>query len=140
MIWCDLQMIILNLARIQSSNWLPWFCECSTTSFWFDIATIIIICTHFLKYAIKLKEKLWRYMYHNTCFLCSYEVVKNNGDVIHNIQLNGVYKRPVGWTHWSPVRNTAMKKLTEERPVKTCDNNKIFLSFLFVVTFFRLQY
>ena len=57
-------------------------------------------------------------MYHSTYFLyaCSYEMQKNDADVSHNIQMSGPYKCPVGWTHWSPMGNTAMKNLPEERP------------------------
>ena len=46
MIWCDLQLIILSLSV--------------NTNQWFDTATIIIICTHFLKYGIKLKRKVMK--------------------------------------------------------------------------------
>ena len=41
---------------------------------------------------------------------------KNDADVSHNIQMSGPCKCPVGWTHWLPMGNTAMKNLPEERP------------------------
>ena len=122
MIWCDLQLIILNLSLNTNQQlvalvlWvlhnflLIWYSNYHNYMHWF-----FIVCNKIKK---KGHEDICIIMpgfYMDAVMKCK----KNTADVSHNIQLSGPYKWPVGWTHWSPVENTAMKNLPEERP---CDN------------------
>ena len=76
---------------------------------------------HFQSSWLKVKTH-WHYA-------CSYKMHFNTSDLAPNIQMSGPCKCPVGWTHWVPVGNTAMKTYLEKDSVTTTVNNRVYLSF-----------
>ena len=130
MIWCDLQLITLNLSLNINQQLVALVLWMLYNFFWIDTATITIMWTRFLKH-MKYEDiciiKPVFYMHAN------HEIQKNTADVSHNIQLSGAYKCLVRWTSWK-YRN---KKLTWRKTQRQLVITIIFFSFyLWLLSFY----